>query len=211
MFKTVLVHLSGTDCDGSALTTALQFATPFAGHLTCLRVAPDPAALIAQAATIDMGTAMVLADTLAAIEKQAAARTSKARASFDQFCGRHDIMRTASPAAADNVTASWQESADADEFDCLIAESRFYDAVVLAGGPERPGRLPEGALGNIIIAGGRPVLLAPEHPAPKPVKTVAVAWKNSPESARAITAAMPLLAKTERIDVYTANENDADA
>jgi len=210
MFKTVLVHLTGTDVDSTALTTALQIATPFLGHLRCVRVTPDPATLIAQAATIDMGTAMVLADTLGAIEQQSRERTSKARAAFDQFCAGHDIVRTDSP-AANTVTASWHESLAGDEFECLIAEARFHDAVVLAGGRERPGRLPNGALGSIAIAGGRPMVLAPENPSLKAIKTIAVAWKNSAESARAVTAAMPLLAKADRIDILTANEDDADA
>src|SRR5579871_3613024 len=161
MFKTILVHLAGADCDRAALTTALQIAKPFSAHLACLRVTPDPAAIIAQATTIDMGTAMVLADTLGAIEQQASERTGKARAIFDQFCGRHDIVRTDSPPATANVAASWHESAVSDEFDCLTAEARFYDAVVLAGGPERSGRLPDGALGSVAIGGGRPVVLAP--------------------------------------------------
>jgi nucleotide-binding universal stress UspA family protein len=211
MFRTILVHLTGTECDGAALTTALQIATPFSAHLTCLRVTPDPAALIAQATTIDMGTAMVLADTLGAIEQQASEHTNKARAIFDQFCGRHDIVRSDSPAQTANVAASWREGAASDEFDCLVAEARFHDAVVLAGGPERSGRLPDAVLGSVAIGGGRPVILAPEHPSLKPIKTIAVAWKNSPESARAITAAMPLLAKADRVDVFTANEDDAEA
>jgi nucleotide-binding universal stress UspA family protein len=176
-----------------------------------MRVTPDPAALIAQAATIDMGTAMVLGDTLGAIEQQGRDRTSKARATFEQFCARHDIVRKDSPRAAGNASAAWHESPAADEFECLIAETRFHDAVVLAGGPERPGRLPEGALGSVVIGGGRPVLLATEHAALKPIKTIAVAWKNSPESARAITAAMPVLVKADRIDVLMANEHDANA
>jgi hypothetical protein len=82
---------------------------------------------------------------------------------------------------------------------------------VLAGGPERKGRLSSEGIGQIIVGGGRPVLLAPEK-APKFVaKTIAIAWKNTPEAARAITAAMPLLAKAERIDVLSANEEDTKA
>jgi len=211
MFRSILVHLNGTDCDRAVLTSALQIASPFRGHLRCLRVTPDPAALVAQAATIDMGTAMVLADTLSAIEQQSRERTNNARATFDQFCSSHELTQADSPRATADLSASWRESPYADEFECLIAESRFHDGVVLAGGPERPGRLPEGALGSLVIAGGRPVLLAPEHPDLKPIKTIAVAWKNGPESARAITAAMPLLEKADRIDVFTANENDSDA
>src|SRR3954464_510913 len=186
MFRNVLVHLTGTECDRATLSAGLQIARLFAGHLTCLRAVPDPAAMIAQSAVVDMGGAMVLADTLDVIVQHAQERTKNARAIFDEFCRNHDIARKQTPEAGVKISAAWHESATGDEFDCIIAEARFHDAVVVAGGPERPGRLPEGALGSVIMGGGRPVLLAPVDAGIKPIRTVAIAWKNSPESARAM-------------------------
>jgi nucleotide-binding universal stress UspA family protein len=158
-----------------------------------------------------MGTSMMLAETLAVITEHAKDRTSKARARFEEFCHNHNIARRESPAAASAVSAVWREMPAADEFDCLIAEARFHDAVVVAGGPDRVGRLPEGALGSVVISSGRPVLIAPEQASMKPIRSIAFAWKTSPESARAMTAAMPLLAKADRIEILTANEDDAQA
>jgi hypothetical protein len=67
------------------LATALQLVAPFAGHIECLRVVPDQAAMIAQAVQLDMGSAMVLADSLASFEKQSRERTKRARDAFVQF------------------------------------------------------------------------------------------------------------------------------
>lgn len=211
MIKTVLVHLSGTDCDSAVLAMSLQLLKPYAGHMECLRVVPDPAALIAQAAQLDMGTSMVLADTLGMIEQQGRERTERARIAMEMFCKAENIVRADAPPGPNAVSASWREQPAADEFDRIIELARFHDLVVLAGGPERSGRLPAEALGSIVVASGKPVLLAPEKPRDRPIKTVAIAWKDSPESARAVTAAMPLLAKAERIAVLSANEDDSKA
>jgi len=210
MFRSILVHLTGTDCDSAVLPAALHIAGPFGGHLDCLHMVPDPAAIAAQTFAIDAGSSMLLADTLGAIEQQGRTCTAKARGTFEAFCKTHNLGRSDSPTGG-GISVSWFERPAADEFDQLIIESRFHDVVVLAGGPERAGRLPDGAIGSVVMGAGRPVLLASEETTAKPIKTIAVAWKTGAEAARALTAAMPLLAQADRIDVLSANENDSEA
>ena len=210
MFKTVLAHLTGTDCDPSVLTTALQLVRPFAGHMECLRVAADPEALVAQAMPFEMGMGMtsILADVLSKIEQQGDERTKRARLTMSEFCKAKDIAYADSPPGPGDVSAAWQERKGADDCDEVVAAARFHDLVVLAGGPERTGRLPAELLGDVVIGAGRPVVLAPMNPSKEPIKTVAIAWKDTAEAARALTAAMPLLAKAQRIEILSANEND---
>jgi nucleotide-binding universal stress UspA family protein len=43
------------------------------------------------------------------------------------------------------------------------------------------------------------------------MNTIAVAWKGTPEAARALTAAMPLLMKARRVDILVADESDSAA
>jgi nucleotide-binding universal stress UspA family protein len=209
MFKTVLVHLTGTDCDRSVLATALRIARPFGGHLDCVRMIPDQAALVAQAVQLDMGSAMLLSDTINTIEQQARERTERARATFAEFCKQHDVPQIGSPPGPGGVSASWREIAAADEYEAVTRSARFHDAAILAGGKERSGRLPPEFLGSIVISAGRPVVLAPEKPHQGDIKTIAVAWKNAAEAARALTAAMPLLSRAQRIDVLSASESDS--
>jgi nucleotide-binding universal stress UspA family protein len=211
MIKTVLIHLTGTDCDQPALAAGAVIAQLFASHLTCLRVVPDSAAMIARLATLDMASSMMLGDALGAIEQDSRTRTGYAHDGLEAFCNHQKIAIAKDPPGPGGVTASWREIPALDEFEAIIEESRFHDLIVVAGGAERAGRLPEGDLGSIIVGSGRPVLLAPERPIAKPIKTAAVAWKNGPESARALTAAMPLLAKLDRIDVISASESDTEA
>jgi nucleotide-binding universal stress UspA family protein len=210
MIKTILTHLTGTDCDQSVLAASHWIARLHSGHMACVRLVPDSARLIAQAAQVDMGTWMVLSDTVTAIEQGARERTNRARREWDEFCKREKVTIADVPPGPDAVSAAWIETIG-DEFDEITALARFHDILVVAGGPERPGRLPDEALGSIIIGSGRPVLLAPQTARTGPLKTIAIAWKDSAEAARAIMAAMPLLAQAQRIEVLSANEEDKKA
>ena len=208
MFRTVLVPLSGTDCDYSVLAASLRVFAGGKGHITCLRLTPDPAEIIAECAQVDMGSWMVAADGIAALEEDAKKHTAAARAIFADFCAREHIPTADEPPGPDSASVSWREDMG-DEFDGITSRGRYHDLVVLAGGEERPGRLPAEALGGIIIGSGRPVLLVPPVPASGSFDRIAIAWKNTPEAARAMTAAMPLLERARRIDVFCANESDS--
>src|SRR4051812_25616732 len=108
MIKTVLAHLSGTDGDASVLATSRRLVEPSLGHIDCSRVTPDPAALVVQASQLDLGTSMVLADTLTMIEQRGRERTQRARAAMVEFCKREDIVYADAPPAPAAISASWR-------------------------------------------------------------------------------------------------------
>ena len=212
MFKTIAAHLTGSDCDRSVLATALQLARPFAAHIDCLRVVPDPAAMVAQAMPFDaaMGMTGLLADMLDTIEQQSGERTQRARAAMSEFCKAQGVVLADTPPGPGDVSAAWQERKAPDEWDYLVEFARSHDLVVLGGGKARAGHPPPELVGSVIVGSGRPVVLAPEKPAREPIRTIAVAWKDTPEAARALTAAMPLLAKAQRIEILSANETESE-
>jgi nucleotide-binding universal stress UspA family protein len=142
------------------------------------------------------------------VEQRSGELTKRARLSMSDFCKSRDIAYADYAPGPGGVTAAWREAKGADDCDAVIAAARFHDLVILAGGPERTGRLPSDLLGDIVIGAGRPVVLAPQNPRKEPIRTVAFAWKDTAEAARALTAAMPLLAKAQRIEVLSANEED---
>ena len=67
-----------------------------------------------------------------------------------------------------------------------------------------PGDLAEA----VIIDGGRPALVVPFEGSatPKP-KTALVAWKSTPESARALTASLPFLRAASKVHLVCASDN----
>jgi len=104
------------------------------------------------------------------------------------------------------VSASWRELSG-DEVEITITEARYHDLVVL-GRPPQATALSLNGIGAVLVGSGRPLLLAPDRIPENLAPTVAIAWKDRPEAARAITAAAPLLAKAQKILVLSADEED---
>jgi nucleotide-binding universal stress UspA family protein len=66
-------------------------------------------------------------------------------------------------------------------------------------------------LETTLMRSGRRVLIMPRSAAEMIGRTVVIAWKDSAETARALTAAMPFLVKAERIVVIEVSENGTEA
>jgi nucleotide-binding universal stress UspA family protein len=63
-----------------------------------------------------------------------------------------------------------------------------------------------------VLAGiGRPMLIAAPDCHESLIRTVVIAWKDTAEAARAVGAAMPFIARAERVLVMTAGEAASEA
>jgi nucleotide-binding universal stress UspA family protein len=101
------------------------------------------------------------------------------------------------------VSASWREIAGND-VDVVLALGRLRDLVVIADAPVTSRLVPAGA--GTLLLGGRPVLLAGSGTPRTIGRHIAIAWKDTPEAARAVWAAMPLLAGAEKVTVLSVEE-----
>jgi nucleotide-binding universal stress UspA family protein len=205
MFKTILVHLRGTKGDASTLSAALQIARPFAAHLECLHVRPDLTALISQTAASELDTS-IMTRMVNDLQKGAAESAERAFAAYSTFCANAEIERGEMPPILDNMSAAFREDIGS-ELDRLIVHSRRHDLVVVRGGHESEGGAGSTLVGRLILDSGRPVLVAPSVPS-RPIRNIVIAWKDTPEAARAITAAMPILETARNIAVMSAGEDD---
>ena len=206
--KTILVYLNGTARDLTVLATALQVGRLFDAHLDCLHVVPDRRSLIARATNVDLTEAMTLTDAFRALGTEAAKRVAHARTIFFAFCEDRHIPHADAPLNSLSVSAAWHEHV-ANPITVLIEEARFHDLVVLEGGARHDLILSDDDIGRLIVSAGRPVLLVPSALQGGSFKSIAIAWKNCPEAARAVMAAMPLLTRAESIVVLHADENGA--
>lgn len=202
MIKTILTHLTGTDTDESVTELSLDIARLYSAHIACLFIRRDAAD-----ANLDFVPSGTLSEALGNVEANTAEVRFQAHEAVAALCRRPGITRADTPPAPEGMSVSLQE-ASGDWSDRLIAQSRFHDLLVLAGGADRPGRLSPSGLGRVIENSGRPVVLAPEKVKKRGFKTVAIAWRNSADAARAVTAAMPFLAKASHIDVLSASEDN---
>jgi nucleotide-binding universal stress UspA family protein len=209
MFKTILVHLRGTKGDEAVLNAALEAARHTAAHLDCLHIRPNLGHLISRMAfDMDEDTDR-MTESLNTLRKLTDDTARAAAQAFTEFCTREGIVRTEAPPAPNRVSAAFRDVTD-DELRHLITQSRYHDLVVVKGGSEEAGGLSRDAVGRLILGAGRPVLLVPTAHTRK-MRTVAIAWKDVPEAARAVTAAMSLISKAEKIFVFNASEEDEQA
>jgi nucleotide-binding universal stress UspA family protein len=193
--RQILVSLTGFESDTAALDTAYLVARLFDAEIHCICARPTPAQIAIGASPFEVGAAMNAAELIADLQKENELRTKNARFAFDRFCKRWDV-----------TSATWQQISG-DEVEATIAEARFHDLVVLGRPPEATA-LSTGGIGAVLVAGGRPLLVAPKTPPENIAPTIAIAWKDGPEAARAVTAAAPLLAKADRVIVLAADEGD---
>jgi nucleotide-binding universal stress UspA family protein len=206
MIKSVLVHLRGTRGDTFALSAALQVARPFSAHLECLHVRPNLAVLTSRIAPAMIDDSDAVSKIVEKQQKEAAEAAQRALSAFGDFCAHERIERSEFPPAGASIGGAFREDIG-DELDHLIAHGRRHDLVVVKGGPISEGGMGLDDVGRLLLGAGRPVLLAP-NVSGRPVKIVVVAWKDTPESARAVTAAMPILKLAKRVYVLNASEDE---
>jgi nucleotide-binding universal stress UspA family protein len=207
MIKTILVPLFGTGNDVLPLELGLRAAGLYGAHIEGLHVRSSVGSLIARAVLIgpDVGGAVISDALLEALEDGENLRSSAARQGFLEFCKHHDLSLTDAP--PHQISASWHE-VDGDPAEGMTARGRFADLVIAGRSP--PGGEPSAAtIGTIMIGCGRPLLLASGVTPKTLVKRIAIAWKETAEAARAVSAAMPFLAKADEVIVLTAAEHGA--
>jgi nucleotide-binding universal stress UspA family protein len=211
MFKSILVPTIGFSSDPAALESAILIARRFDAHLDCLHARPDPQQILVQAAGFDMGmgmgTQMVMGDLIDVLQKEDVKRTEKSRKVFETFCAREKLpLAPTPPGSHRGVTAGWQEFTGR-ELDILIDAARVHDVTVVAQ-MTPAGGLPRETSGTMLVKSGRPLLLAPAR-APKELgRRIAIAWKNTPEAARAVGAAMPLIEKADHVTIISIAESE---
>src|SRR5262249_12989636 len=160
-------------------------------HLNFLHVhiGPGEAALNSPHTGFAMGPA--LSSALQELGTKAQTRSELAARHFREFCAKAKVDIRETPEPTDAVTASWREE-DGSALPCILFHARHHDLVVV-GRAKSPNGLPADFLEQLLVGCGRPVLIAGPSAAPTFAGTIMVCWKESPEAARAVNAAMPFL------------------
>jgi nucleotide-binding universal stress UspA family protein len=204
MIKTILVQLTGDRSDESTLETAYLVARLFDAHLECLHICTDWRAIATRSAVHDISGPIVSEEFFASFEWETEATRWRARLHLVEFCKRRQLSVSYPRPLSGRVSVTWREISG-DPWLTTTQEARFYDIVVSA---RRDGI---DDLGSLILNAGRPVLLAPHQTPENLAPTIAIAWKETAEAARAIIAAMPLLAKADRIHVLSVEDGGGSA
>ena len=89
----------------------------------------------------------------------------------------------------------------------LAYAANWHDLLILESGNSSAWMLP-GILGHVVLTCGSPAIVVPESFAGKAsTDNIAIAWNGSPESIRALHAAMPLLRRAKKVTLLQGQRN----
>jgi nucleotide-binding universal stress UspA family protein len=186
-YKTILVHLDAGRTMAKRLDLALELARRHDAHLVCLyALSTAPAtSLAAEAGEIFRDAQKrVQAEMLAA-----------ARRTYD------DCVRRAGHAKVE-----WRATAE-DALGVVTLHARYADLIVIGQKNEEwPSGVGKEFEERLVLACGRPVLVVPyAHEGRTLGETVVVAWNAGREATRAVSDALPLLARARQVQVIAFN------
>jgi nucleotide-binding universal stress UspA family protein len=205
MIKTILVPATGTDRDSGVFASALAVAGPFCAHLDFLHVRIDAATTAAMIAS-DVSSPQVVTDLINKMEEEAEQREQKAKQLFESFCQREGLALAETPPGPSAPSARWLREIGSESY-WLLEYARPADLLII-GRPSDDEIAPSDVLESALINSGRPLLIPPSAPMAALPDTVVVAWKATPEAARAVIAAMPFLSIAKQIVIMTVAEDE---
>jgi len=187
----ILVHLDPTRAAARRLQAARDVAERLGAALTCLYAATPGFAELPYAPSLGPG----LASSLLEVDDR---RRAQARRMFDE---------TLKPAQAAGLRASWAQTSHVPITQSFARQALYADLLVLGQrdpADEDAAAVPADFVESVLLASGRPALVVPHIGGPGSIgSTVAIAWKDAAEAARAVTAALPFLQRARRVYVMS--------
>jgi len=199
LIKSILASLTGYGSDRSVLEASIALARIDKGHIECHHagIAAQEAAAMVQFSAPERPLDMEKVSRQLAREERE--RLAHAKSVAAEVFARHGVSESAPSAGA--LTASFRavESLRNE----TLHEARFHDVTVMG----RDAELARERIESVLLGSGRPLLLAPPKPQSGLGHSVAIAWKAGPESARAVAAALPILAGAGKVFILTVLEH----
>ncbi|MGZ5180044.1 MAG: universal stress protein [Ramlibacter sp.] len=184
--RSILVHLDGPERAEQRLALGARLAAEQGASLTVLYAAVPSAFVIPVAGE----SAALMAEALLAIDEE---REGGARRAFEA-----SQRQTA-------LQATWIEVSDFGAEDVFSRCAMYADLVVLGQrDPDQPaaGAVSPHFVEGVLAQSGRPALVVPfTGPVAPTFERVAIAWKETAESARAVAASLPLLQRAAQVHV----------
>ena len=207
MIKTLLVPATGKDTDAVAYATAYIIARGFGGHIDALHVRLDPVEIATTMSTEGAGGTL-LQGIIDSLEHDADDGEAKARSIFTAFCAREG-MALATADAGDTRASAGFHVETGQETRWAAAYGLTSDLAVTTRGVSGDNAAARSTLEALLLETGRPLLIpGPSAPTSDFADRIAIAWKPTPQAARAVTAAMPLLARAKEINVLMVEEDE---
>jgi len=208
MIKTILVPATGNETDVATFGSGLQIARIFAAHLDVLHVRLDTVE-VAVAMTADAGGGGALSPgILEQLEQEVAERETKTQRVFTEFCARQGLDIITAPAQGMTKPSAQWHVETGQEPRWMAAYGMTADLIVASRGASDDAA-ERSILEAVLLETGRPLLIPSAAAPPVAISDkIVIAWKPTPQAARAVALAMPFLARAKEIIVMTVEEEE---
>jgi nucleotide-binding universal stress UspA family protein len=205
MIKTILVPATGTDTDVETFAAALEAARMFKAHLDFLHVRLDTVE-VAVAMTAVAGGGALTPGLVEQLEREVGEREAKAQHKFQEFCARESLAIVATPMGG-TTTLSAQWHVETGQWPRWMAAYGMTADLIVGSRGNSEDTAARSILEAVLLESGRPLLIPSAAAQSAAIADrIAIAWKPTPQAARAVALAMPLLARTKEVAVMTVEE-----
>ena len=211
--RTILVPVPDTSVDAAAIEIGLMVAKAVAGHVEALYIeVPQPLTTRTMPLTSYETGAYGRAPAAAQAAEEEFARAAEAReraaehaeAEFRRVCAVHGVPVCAPDAPGPVPSASWRQ-AQGSYSSAVTTRAPAYDLLVV---PNPSTATPAREIAeHTLLETGRPVLLSPARAERDPSGSAMIAWSPSLQAWRAVTAAVPLMAKAGQVEIVSVGED----
>jgi nucleotide-binding universal stress UspA family protein len=140
-------------------------------------------------------------------DRNARSSARAARALFQRAASKHAFTNAERPARGARMHALWHEVAGTPARVFTVVGPVSDLVVVSRPSGQGAGRARAFMLGALLHA-AKPVLVMPQAARATPGKRIVIAWNQSADAAAAVTAALPLLTRAERVVVVSAGSEN---
>lgn len=199
MFKNLLVPATGGPADAAVFATARMVAEAFAAHLEFLHVRIDTSEVLMGMTAGGVGGGDVVQTVIDRIEAEADVLAIAARRAVDAMLAGAGIPLRDAP---DGPGLSAEYSQQQGSRSAWVAQyGRFADLVVMGRGSGDDGAAE--TLEAALMDTGKALLIAPASAPTSLGKRVVIAWKDTPEAARAVSCALAFIGRAEQVTIVS--------
>ena len=203
--KKILVPLAGRPSDNEVLGTALSMAGAFSAQIVALFARPDPTEALPYLG--DGVSGQVIEDLLQAAREGADEASARVRQMLTDAAAKAGFPLVGKGAEPPLPSVRFLDVTGRRD-EVVAAHSWLSDLIVF--GESATGIAGGTALEAAMMSAGRPVLIAPKATHAPVGGAVAIAWDESAEAARAVTAAIPFLEKARKVTILCVGSKELD-
>jgi len=202
--KSILVPMMGNAQDTIALDAAAALTLRFGAHLEALHISSTGDNALPFLGESTSGA--VIEEIITRIESEAEALAAKAKSVFEDWAKEAKIPQGKLSDDATATLSFTQITGDRDAI--LAARARSSDLVVFRAPQTEDDAGLSADIEVVLMESGRPLILVPKKVTDDFANKAFVAWNDSVESARAASAALPLLKKADSVTVAAVRHNN---